>query len=348
MINIGGFEISDTSKTFIIAELSANHNQDKQIAIDTIRAAKKAGADAIKFQTYTPDTLTIDCPNEYFQIGHGTLWDGKTLYSLYKEAYTPWEWHKELFEVAKQEGLICFSSPFDKTAVDLLEQLDAPAYKIASFEIQDIPLIEYTAQKGKPIIISTGIATEEDIRLAVETCRAAGNDQIILLKCTSSYPAPIELANLKTMVDLKTKFNVLTGLSDHTMGNIVPIVATALGCRVIEKHFILDKAIGGPDAGFSLNPEEFAAMVTDVRNAELALGTVSYDVPEKIQQNRKFARSLFVVEDIKAGETITEKNVRSIRPGYGLHPKYYNEVLGKKVTADLQRGTPLKLESIQL
>lgn len=347
MINIGGFEISDNSKTFIIAELSANHNQNKQIALDTIKAAKAAGADAIKLQTYTPDTLTIDSDKEYFQIGHGTLWDGKTLYSLYKEAYTPWEWHKELFEAAKAEGLICFSSPFDKTAVDLLEELNAPAHKIASFEIQDIPLIEYAASKGKPMIISTGIATEEDVQLAVDTCRSVGNEQIILLKCTSSYPAPIDLANLKTMVDLKSRFNVMVGLSDHTMGNTVPVVATALGGKVIEKHFILDKSIGGPDAEFSLDPKEFASLVADVRNAELALGKVSYEVPEKVQKNRKFARSLFVVEDIKAGEAITEKNVRSIRPGYGLHPKYYKQIIGKPVTKDIERGTPLSLDDIK-
>lgn len=347
MINIGGFEISDNSKTFIIAELSANHNQNKQIALDTIKAAKAAGADAIKLQTYTPDTLTIDSDKEYFKIGHGTLWDGKTLYSLYKEAYTPWEWHKELFAAARGEGLICFSSPFDKTAVDLLEELNAPAHKIASFEIQDIPLIEYAASKGKPMIISTGIATEDDVQLAVDTCRSAGNEQIILLKCTSSYPAPIELANLKTMVDLKNRFNVMVGLSDHTMGNTVPVVATALGGKVIEKHFILDKSIGGPDAEFSLDSKEFASLVADVRNAELALGNVSYEVPEKVQKNRKFARSLFVVEDIKAGEVITEKNVRSIRPGYGLHPKYYKEIIGKQVTKNIERGTPLSLDDIK-
>jgi pseudaminic acid synthase len=344
MINIGGFEINDASKTFIIAELSANHNQDKQVALDTITAAKKAGADAIKLQTYTADTLTIDSPKEYFKISHGTLWDGTTLYDLYKQAYTPWEWHKDIFAFAKQQGLICFSSPFDNTAVDLLEELNTPAYKIASFEIHDIPLIEYVASKGKPVIISTGIATVEDIQLAVDTCRKAGNEQIILLKCTSSYPAPIELANLKTMVDMKTRFNVMVGLSDHTMGNIVPVVATSLGCKVIEKHFILDKSVGGPDAEFSLTPAEFASLVTDVRNAELALGTVSYELAEKVQKNRKFARSLFVVEDIKAGEALTEKNIRSIRPGYGLPPKYYKTILGKKATKDIERGTPLQAD----
>jgi len=346
-MHIGGFEISDSSKTFIIAELSANHNQDKQVALNTIKAAKACGADAIKLQTYTADTLTIDCSSEYFQIQHGTLWDGTTLYKLYQQAYTPWEWHRELFDAAKAEGLVCFSSPFDKTAVDFLESLDAPAYKIASFEIQDIPLIEYAASKGKPVIISTGIATAEDIQLAVDTCRGVGNEQIILLKCTSSYPAPVELANMKTMVDLKTRFNVMVGLSDHTMGNTVPVVATALGGKVIEKHFILDKSVGGPDADFSLTPEEFSSMVQDVRNAELALGTVSYELAEKVEKNRKFGRSLFVVENIKAGEILTEKNIRSIRPGYGLHPRYYKEVLGKSAVRDMEKGTPLSFEYIQ-
>lgn len=346
MIKIDNFQISEDSPVFIIAELSANHNQDKQIAIDTIRAAKKAGADAIKLQTYTPDTLTIDCQNEYFQIDKGTLWDGKTLYELYKEAYTPWEWHKELFQVAHEEGLICFSTPFDFTAVDFLEELNIPVYKIASFEIQDIPLIEYVASKGKPVIMSTGIATEDDIQLAVDTCRKVGNNDIILLKCTSSYPAPIELANLKTMVDMKKKFDTFVGLSDHTMGNIVPIVATSLGAKVIEKHFILNKSVGGPDSEFSMDLEEFSAMVNAVRDAERSLGNVDYVLPEKVLKNRQFARSLFVVSDIRKGELITAENIRSIRPGYGLHPKYYHQILGKKANADLKRGTPLSLDYI--
>lgn len=344
-MKIGNFEISNSSKTFIIAELSANHNGDLQVAIDTIRAAKRTGADAIKLQTYTPDTLTIDCDNEYFQIQEG-LWKGKTLYELYGEAYTPWEWHKQLFEVANEEGLICFSSPFDKTAVDFLEDLNVPAYKIASFEIQDIPLIEYTASKGRPIIMSTGIATEDDIKLAVDTCRKVGNDQIILLKCTSSYPAPIELANLRTMVDMQEKFGVQVGLSDHTYGNIVPIVATSLGAKVIEKHFILDKSIGGPDADFSLDVEEFTSMVEAVREAEKALGEVTYELSEKVQKNKKFARSLFAVKDIKKGEKFTEENVRSIRPGYGLHPKYFKSVLGKFSHQDFKRGEPLIINEL--
>jgi pseudaminic acid synthase len=246
-----------------------------------------------------------------------------------------------------EEGLICFSSPFDKSAVDFLEDLNTPAYKIASFEIQDIPLIEYAASKGKPIIMSTGIATEEDIQLAVDTCRQAGNEEIILLKCTSSYPAPIELANLRTMVDMKERFGVEIGLSDHTLGNIVPFVATSLGAKVIEKHFILDKSIGGPDADFSLNKEEFSAMVKAVREAEKALGEVTYDLSEKVEKNKKFARSLFVVKDIKKGEKFTEDNIRSIRPGYGMHPKYYDSVLGKTVLKDIERGMPLSIDFIE-
>lgn len=340
---IGSRKVGQGNSCFIIAELSANHNGDLEVAKETIRAAKRTGADAIKLQTYTPDTLTIDCDNDYFKIEEGTLWDGKTLFELYGEAYTPWEWHKELFKVAEDEGLICFSSPFDKTAVDFLEELNVPAYKIASFEIQDIPLIEYTASKGKPIIMSTGIATEEDIQLAVDTCRKVGNNDIILLKCTSSYPAPLELANLKTIPDLKERFNVEVGFSDHTYGHLAPVVATTLGATVIEKHFILNKEVGGPDADFSLDVDEFTQMVTAVRDTEKLIGNVSYDISEKVKKNRKFARSLFVVEDIKAGEEITEKNVRSIRPGYGLHPKYYKEVLGKTFTSDTIKGTPLSL-----
>lgn len=348
MIHIDSYEITDNSNVFIIAELSANHNQDLQLAIDTIKAAKRAGADAIKLQTYTPDTLTIDCNNEYFQINQGSLWDGKTLYDLYKEAYTPWDWHEKLFAVAKEEGLVCFSSPFDTTAVDFLERLNAPAYKIASFEIQDIPLIKYVAQKGKPIILSSGIATKEDIELAINTCREVGNDQIIVLKCTSSYPAPIELANLNTMLDLKNSFGVQIGLSDHTYGGLVPVVATTLGAKIIEKHFILNKSIGGPDSDFSLDETEFAEMVKNVREAEKAIGNVTYELSEKVEKNRKFARSLFIVKDIKAGEIITEEHIRSIRPGYGLHPKYYDQIIGKTISLALERGTPLKKEMFNL
>jgi pseudaminic acid synthase len=328
------------NRTFIIAELSANHGHKLEVAVETIKAAKRAGADAIKLQTYTADTLTIDCDNEYFTIKEG-LWKGRTLYDLYKEAYTPWEWHEELFRVAKEEGLICFSTPFDKSAVDFLEELNNSIYKIASFEIQDIPLIEYAASKGKPMIMSTGIAELEDIELAVKTCRDAGNNDITLLKCTSSYPAPIEEANLATIPDLKKRFGVKVGLSDHTLGIVAPVVAVTLGARVIEKHFILDKSIGGPDSSFSLDEKEFTEMVAAVRQAEKAVGEVSYKLTEKVKASRKFARSLFVVKNIKKGEMFTEENVRSIRPGYGLHPKYLKEVVGKVAKKDIEKGTPL-------
>ena len=346
MIKIGNRSVGAGEACFIIAELSANHNGDLEIAKDTIRAAKKAGADAIKLQTYTPDTLTIDCDNEYFQIGHGTLWDGKTLYELYGEAYTPWEWHQELFEVASEEGLICFSSPFDLTSVDFLEELNVPAYKIASFEIQDIPLIKYAASKGKPMIMSTGIASKEDIQLAVDTCRSVGNEEIILLKCTSSYPAPLELANLSVIPDLKKSFGTEIGFSDHTMGSLAPVVARTLGATVIEKHFILDKSIGGPDADFSLDFNEFKEMVDAVRDAEKLLGEVSYELSDKVKENRKFARSLFVVSDLKAGETITAEHVRSIRPGYGAHPRHLEAIIGKKIAKDVERGTPFDISFI--
>jgi len=345
-MKIGNRTIGGDSPCFIIAELSANHNGNLDVAIETIRAAKRAGADAIKLQTYTPDTLTIDCDNKHFKIEGGTLWDGKTLYQLYGEAYTPWEWHKKLFDVAEEEGLICFSSPFDFSAVDFLEELNVPAYKIASFEIQDIPLIEYTASKGKPIIMSTGIADETDIQLAVDTCRKVGNSDITLLKCTSSYPAPLELANLNTIPDLKTRFNVEVGFSDHTYGWLAPTVAVTLGAKIIEKHFILNKSIGGPDADFSLDETEFTEMVNKVRDTEKLLGKVSYEISEKVKNNRKFARSLFVVQDVKAGDIISEENVRSIRPGFGMHPKHYKDILGKTFSKSIERGTPLESDFV--
>lgn len=343
-LKIGDFTIGPGSKVFIIAELSANHGGSLETAIETIKAAKRAGADAIKIQTYTPDTITLDSRNEDFKVNQGTLWDGKYLYELYKEAYTPWEWHAALFETAKKEGLICFSSPFDVTAVDLLESLHAPAYKIASFEITDIPLIEYTASKGKPMILSTGIAKEDDIRLAIETCIKAGNDKIILLKCTSSYPAPVEEANMLMIEDFRKRFNVLSGLSDHTMGVAVPVVATVFGAKVIEKHFILDRSVGGPDAAFSLTATEFAEMVRAVRDAELSLGKVDYTLTKGQLSGRAFTRSLYVVKDIKQGEPLTLENVKSIRPGYGLHPRYLPSVLGRKAARDLTAGTRLSLE----
>ncbi|HEY5123719.1 MAG TPA: pseudaminic acid synthase [Ignavibacteria bacterium] len=337
----------DANRVFIVAELSANHNHNLQIALDTIEAIKVSGADAVKLQTYTPDTLTINCEKEYFKIKGNTLWDGKTLFDLYKEAYTPWEWHKELFEKAKSLDLICFSTPFDNTAVDFLETLNNPIYKVASFEIQDIQLIEYMASKGKPIIISTGIAEFEDIELAVNTCRRAGNDQIALLKCTSAYPAPIEESNLRTIPDLAERFGVVAGLSDHTLGISVPIAAVTLGAKIIEKHFILDRKLGGPDSSFSLETEEFKNMVTSIREVEKALGKINYKITEKAKQGKIFARSLFVVKDIKSGEIFTKENVRSIRPGYGMHPKYFPEVMGKKAKQDIERGEPLKWEYIK-
>lgn len=332
------------NKVFIVAELSANHNGSKETAIATIKAAKRAGADAVKLQTYTADTITLDCQADDFKIKQGTLWDGKYLYDLYKEAYTPWEWHEELFRVAREEGLTCFSSPFDKTAVDFLEELGNPIYKIASFEITDIPLIEHAASKMKPIVISTGIATGEDIRLAVDTCRGTGNNDITLLKCTSSYPAPVEEANLCMIKDLSERFHVKSGLSDHTLGNVASIAAVAMGASMIEKHFIIDRKIGGPDASFSMDEREFAQLVKDVRVVESAIGEVSYELTDKMKASREFCRSLYVAEDMKAGEMITEKNVRSVRPGFGLHPKYLKEVLGKRINKSVRKGTRFSWE----
>lgn len=333
------------SKTFVVAELSANHGHKLEVALESVRAAKEAGADAVKIQTYTADTITLNCDADDFKV-KGTLWDGRTLYDLYQEAYTPWEWHQAIFDEAKKCGLICFSTPFDKTAVDFLEDLGNPIMKIASFEITDIPLIEYAAKKGKPMVISTGIAMPEDIELAVKTCKDAGNDDITLLKCTSSYPAPIEDANLKTMVDMKERYGVKAGLSDHTMGYDVAVAAAALGATLVEKHFILDRSIGGPDAAFSMEIGEFAAMVKSIRNVEKALGDVVYPSdPAKIK-GREFCRSLYVAENVKDGDIITEQNIRSVRPGYGLHPKYLTEVLGKISTRNLEKGERFALDMI--
>ena len=332
---------------FVIAELSANHNGSLATAIETIRAAKRSGADAIKFQTYTADTLTLDCDESDFVIKGGTIWDGKKLHDLYKEAYTPWEWHAQLFEVAKEEGLVCFSSPFDKTAVDFLETLHCPIYKIASFEITDIPLIEYVAKQGKPIIISTGIASFEDIQLAVETCRQVGNDNITLLKCTSSYPAPVAEANLAMMQQLAIDFKVKIGLSDHTLGSTVPVIATALGAEVIEKHFILDRSIGGPDASFSMNEIEFTAMVKAIREAEVAVGTTSYELSPKQVAGKDFSRSLYVAESIYKGDIVSEATIKSVRPGFSLHPKHLPEILGKKAKRNLKKGERISLSDFE-
>ena len=329
---------------YIIAELSANHGGKIEIAKETIKAAKDIGANAIKLQTYTADTLTLNSDNEDFIIKGGTLWDNKKLYDLYQEAYLPWEWHKELFDYARSIDIDIFSTPFDKSAVDFLEQFNPSAYKIASFEITDYELIRYTASKGKPIIISTGIATIDEIQDAVDICKSVGNNDIILLKCTSAYPAALEDANLLTIPNLSQTFGVIAGFSDHTLGIIAPVVATTLGAKVIEKHFILDKSIGGADADFSLDKKEFEEMIKAVRDAEKLMGKVDYSMTEKKKKSRQFARSLYVSKDIKEGEIITEENIRSVRPGYGLHPKYLKDVLGKKVNKNLKKDIAFKLE----
>lgn len=329
-------------KPLIVAELSANHNQSFQVAKESILAAKSCGADAIKLQTYTADCLTLDCKNEYFQIKSGTLWDGKTLYELYTQAYTPWEWHAELFDLARKIGLEIFSSPFSLKALELLESLDCPMYKIASFEIVDIDLIYEVAKTQKPIIISTGIATHEEIIEALEACHNAGNHDITLLKCTSSYPAKLQDANLLAMPLLGQRYGVKFGLSDHTQGWICPMIATSLGATMIEKHFILDRAIGGADCAFSLDKDEFAQMVAHVRLAITALGEENPPIDEhKLKNQRKFARSLFVSKDIKAGEALTIENIRSVRPNNGIAPKYLSKVLGKKARKNLEAGKPL-------
>lgn len=339
-------DILGAEKVFIIAELSANHGGSLEIALETIRAAKRAGADAIKLQTYTPNTITLDSNKSDFLINHETIWDGQTLFDLYKEAHTPWEWHAALFQVAREIGLYCFSSPFDLSAVDFLEELGCPAYKVASAEITDIPLIEYISSKGKPVIISTGMADEDDIKLALETVRKTGNTQIGLLKCTSSYPSPLEEANLIMIEDFEKRFGVVVGLSDHTLGWVAPVVSVCFGARIIEKHFILNQSIGGPDASFSLDEKNFSEMVSAIRAAELAVGKVDYSLTPKMRKSRDFSRSLYVVESIKCGECVTEKNVRSIRPGYGLHPRYFELVIGKKVNRDLEKGERFKLDFI--
>lgn len=329
------------NKTFIIAELSANHNHNLETAIKTVEAANRAGADAIKLQTYTPDTMTIDCDNEYFRINQGTVWDGKTLYELYKEAYTPWEWHPILKKVAEDLGMVFFSTPFDKTAVDFLEKLDVPMYKIASFEITDTPLIEYTASKGKPLLISTGVAGLTDIDDALNACKKIKKEDITLLKCTSAYPAPVKDANLITIPDMKRMFGVKVGLSDHTTESDVSVAAVALGASVIEKHLILDRNIGGPDSSFSIEPKQFSDMVISIRNVELALGNVNYYIKDDHKCISNFSRSLFVVKDVCKGEIFTENNIKSIRPGYGLKPKNIINILGKRSAKGIKRGTPL-------
>jgi pseudaminic acid synthase len=346
-VQIGDFLVSESGSVFIIAELSANHNGSIENAIETIKAAKRAGADAIKLQTYTADTLTLDAKTNDFMIKQGTIWDGQYLHDLYQEAYTPWEWHEQLFQVASEEGLICFSSPFDKTAVDFLEKLEVPAYKVASLEITDIALIEYIASKGKPVIISTGIADENDIVLAIEACKKQGNDQIVLLKCTTSYPAPIAEANLVMIKDMSERFGVISGLSDHTLGITVPVVATVFGARVIEKHFITDRSIGGPDASFSLNEKEFTEMVNAVREAEVAIGEINYSLTKKQMKGREFSRSLYVSNNVKIGDIVSEMNIKSVRPGFGLHPKYLPELIGKKFIKDVKKGERMSFDLVE-
>lgn len=343
---IGTHLISETSPVFIVAELSANHNQDYQRAVEILHAAKEAGADAVKLQTYTADTITIDCDDPCFQIKEGTIWDGTTLYKLYQQAYTPWEWQPKLKEEANKLGLECFSSPFDLTSVDFLQKLDMPAYKIASYEINDIPMIRKIAKLHKPMIFATGVAYPEDIERALSVCREEGNDEIILLKCVSAYPTPYEDVHLNMIPTLAKTYDCLVGISDHTMGGIVSAGSVALGVKMVEKHFTLRRADGGPDSAFSMEPEEFAQMVKDIRIMEKALGDSEYRLTPVQELEHGGSRSLFVVKDIAPGEALTPENIRSIRPGNGLHTMYYEEVLGKKAKTFLKKGTPLQWELI--
>lgn len=345
-IKIGEHVISPGTGAYIVAEMSGNHNMDYDRALRIIQAAKESGADAIKLQTYTADTITLDCDDPCFQITQGTLWDGTTLHRLYEKAYTPWEWQPGLQKAANDMGLDFFSSPFDPTSVDFLERLQVPAYKVASFEITDIPLIRRIASLGKPVLISTGIAALGDIELAVRTCREAGNEDVILLKCCSAYPTPYEDINLKTMVNMADTFGCMVGLSDHTMGHAVAVASVALGARVVEKHLTLSRAEGGVDSAFSMEPEEFKQMVEQIRIVEKAMGKVTYELTEKQKGEREHARSLFIAADMKAGDVLNETNMRSVRPANGLHTRYYEELLGKRVNRDVKMGTPLGWELI--
>ncbi len=345
-MKIGGRQIGSGQGTYIVAEISANHGRSFEKAVELIHAAKEASADAIKLQTYTPDTLTINSSEKCFHIGKGTLWEGKNLYQLYAEADTPWDWQPKLKILAEELDLDCFSTPFDDSAVDFLENMQVPAHKIASFELVDIGLLRKVAMTGKPIIMSTGMATLAEIDEAVRAVREAGCAQLALLKCTSAYPAPPEEMNLRTIPHMSEAFGVPVGLSDYTLGISVPVAAVALGACIIEKHLTLYRSEGGPDAAFSLEPAEFKAMVSAVRAAEKALGRVNYEVTEKEAASRVFRRSLFVVEDVKAGEVFTSKNVRSIRPGHGMPPKYLSNVIGRQASQDLARGTPLSWKHV--
>ncbi len=346
-ITINSRKIGHGEPVYVIAEMSANHGQDFNRAVEIIHAMKESGADAVKLQTYTPDTMTIDSDHKEFRIGKGTIWEGKTLYELYGEAYTPWEWQPKLKKVANDLGMDLFSTPFDSTAVDFLEEMNVSAYKVASFELIDIPLIERIAQTGKPMIMSTGMGSFEEIQKAVEAAREAGAKEIALLKCTSAYPAPPEEINLRTIPDLMEKLNVPVGLSDHTLGIAVPVAAVALDACIVEKHFTMSRDDPGPDSAFSLEPDEFKQMVGSVRIAKKALGEVSYDVTEKEQTSRVFRRSIFSVKDIREGEEFTGENIRIIRPGHGLHPKELSNVLGRKAAKNISRGTPLSWELVE-
>lgn len=334
--------IGEGHLVYTIAEMSANHLMNLNRAKEIIRLAKSSGADAIKLQTYRPDTITLDCRGEEFMATKGSPWEGMNLFDLYQKAYTPWEWHRELFDYSKEIGITCFSSPFDLTAVDFLEELGTPAYKIASFEINDIPLIRKVAKTKKPIIISTGIAELADIELALKTCIENGNENVILLKCVSEYPTPYEELNLRTITNMKETFNCVVGLSDHSMGNAVDIAAVALGASVIEKHLTISREDGGPDGSFSMEPAEYKEMVNNIRNVEKALGTVHYELTEKQKNSRGRSRSLYVAKDMKKGEIFNPENLRSIRPGFGLHTKYYDDILGKKASCDLKKGTAMQ------
>jgi len=342
-----GKYIGEGEPCFIVAEMSANHNQDYDKAVEIIKAASAAGADAIKLQTYTPDTITIDSQDSVFRISENSTWAGKNLYKLYEEAYTPWDWQPKLKEVAENLGLVCFSSPFDFTAVDFLEQMNVPAYKIASFELVDLPLIKYAAQKQKPIIMSTGMANIQEIEEAVQSIKEIGNEQLILLKCVSDYPALPEEMNLRTIQDLKDRFHCPVGLSDHSLGHEVALAAVVLGAAIIEKHFTVSRADGGPDSSFSMEPDEFAEMVNAIRSVEKALGQVSYEPTEKELVNKQFRRSLFAVKDLKEGDMFTTENIKSIRPAAGLMPKYLDDVLGQKAACDIKAGSPLKWNYIK-
>lgn len=340
-IRIGSKIISQDSPTFIVAEMSGNHNMDFDRAVEILKAAREAGADAVKIQTYTADTITLDCDDPCFQITQGTLWDGITLHKLYQTAYTPWEWQPRLKKMAEEMGLLLFSSPFDFSSVDFLEEMDVPAYKIASFEITDIPLIRKVARLGKPVILATGIARLADIELAVQTCREEGNEQVILLKCCSAYPTPYEDVNLRTIPNLAETFQCLAGLSDHTMGTAVATGAVALRAKMVEKHMTLCRSDGGPDAAFSMEPQEFKEMVDNIRILEKALGKVTYDLSDKQAREREHSRSLFVAQDMKAGDVFTPENLRSVRPADGLHTKYYEQLLGRRISRDAKKGTPM-------